>query len=331
MLQVFRSGHPIAYFWLLVFTVVLHGGIWFASSSTDVAPHFLFQELFEKLHALPDVFYNLLFLLAIYLTALLNNYFFTHFRLVPYSSLIPAFVFVLVSACLIDHQYAVGFLFSLFPLILGLLVYFNACLKEESSAIETTFFGAFIVGIFAVLYIPAYFLLPILLLISLIFRGPIGRELFMATFGFFLPLLYLMAFAFLTDQLPDLQAQLQWYALDVAEIFRKTPLFYGLFVVLLLLSFWGIGKSSQLSTQNIILHQKFVRALSFLTLLSFLHLLILPKNEAYTGILFLAFPLSLFIGTHYLNNKTPLGLKFILWAGILGALVWQFGHFIFSI
>jgi hypothetical protein len=276
-------------------------------------PVILYSLLFQYLSATP-VLASLSGLVVVVISALWLNLLLTRHEIVPKSSSLVSFLFILLMCSHPDQMTLTPVNISVLlflPLLKALLEAYN-----RQDPVDLTFSAGFIISFSALFYLPSFLYYGFLLTAFLVYRSVKWREWAGSFIGLITPALFLAAWWFWTDRLPEMAAQ---YAACFSKMTFSNPwqtadkLIPAIFILVFVLA----GMSYNFNH----LSERTVETRKKLILLSWLMIWTAATFPFAGSLLFihpeLAFPaLAPFLSNVYLSRKKPFRWELLLWAFI---------------
>jgi hypothetical protein len=201
LLKLFKNRGPESYIFLLFYSFILNGVLYFkALENFEFSNSFLFAYFELDLSVLPKTLLVSISILTLYVQALFINNIVSKFRLSHEPSMLPGFMFVTIvsifsEVILLNPSFLAMFLLLL--VIQNLLPTFDL-----ENVIQRMFYISFYIGIGSLVYSPLVFFIFMVLISFPILKSPKASEYFIIPIGFITPF-YLVGLAFyMYDSLP---------------------------------------------------------------------------------------------------------------------------------
>ena len=200
LIKFFKSSFLSQYLFIALAIVILwipafrqHN---FLSSREDPSPLF---GIFRATGQLSGIFTGITLLGCITILTFLVNKIFTRNDLLPLSSTLSSFIFIVIVSSVAAFQ-------VLSPVMMAsvlLLFLLDSLLKiiDEEEPYERVFNAGFVISLASMFYLPAIFFVALLFITLLIARISAWREWFIAIAGMITPYLFLAAYYYWTDTL----------------------------------------------------------------------------------------------------------------------------------
>jgi hypothetical protein len=170
--------------------------------------------------------------------AVLLNAVFNSHEFLDKNTYIISLIYVVMTPMFVPLNQFSPVLFAHFFLIATLSIVFQ--LKQNTDG-KMTVFNAGILLSFAMIFLPYLLLLiPIILIMNVVIRPFLWRELFLCLAGMSLPLIYYLSYLFLSDQFQFTWAFPVWKLHNVKTALNEYPM-VGFFFVLLFISLFSLG------------------------------------------------------------------------------------------
>ncbi len=206
MVAIFRSYHLSAIFLLFIYTVLLRL-VLFVEPVIFQAPentNFLSEITYNVLASFVQeqfYFYHIISGLIIFFQALYFNHLINYYRILPKSSYLPAFSFIMVSSLFVEFMLLTPPLIANTFLLFALGRIFAWYKKEKVTA--AIFDTGFLISIASLFFFP-YIAFFLFLLASITILRPFSlREYMIAFIGLLLPYYFIGVYFFWHNQLPE--------------------------------------------------------------------------------------------------------------------------------
>lgn len=276
-------------------------------------PVVLYSLLFRYLSGTP-LAASLAGLAVVILSAMWLNLLLTRHEIVPKSSSLAAFLFVLLMCAQPDRMTLTPVNISVLlflPLLKSLLEAYN-----RQDPVDLTFTAGFIISFSALFYLPSVLFYGFLLTAFLVYRSVKWREWAGSFIGLVTPFMFLVVYWLWTDQLREVATQYVSYfsRITVENHWRTAD---RLIPAIFILIFAVIGMAYNFSH----LSERTVETRKKLILLSWMMVWTAATFPFAGSLLFIhpaiAFPaLAPFLSNFYLSRKKPFRWELLLWAFI---------------
>ena len=261
--------------------------------------------------------------LLIFFQALLINRLVIKHRISKEATHIPGLLFILLSAFLHDFLFLTPELLSLTFIILAIHV--SMTTYNEKEAAGAVFTVGFLIGLSSLFYFPHYYFFLIGLLSLFILKSIDIKDVLQYTTGFILPTFFHSSLEFSIGHSPNVLPSYFYNNLNLSFTFLIQDLkslimavLIGIVMIITLLSYSLYNQQKPTSTQLKI------NILYWIALFSLLSVVII-KTPGYAHILFLIFPLSIFLAMNFLSAKNRIVAEIVHLFMIIFAIIIQFG------
>jgi hypothetical protein len=194
LIGLFKYRHPFSYFYLLLYTFLLFGVLFF---KPNLNINYDYSILYDRIHLDPSLIPRnwliVISILLVYIFAVLLRTILGRFNLYSDQSVIPSYIFITLSAF---HPGVILLNPSSITIFITLIVVFDLCKASDMEvAVQKLFFTSFIVGIGALIYTPVAFHIIFILITLPLIKTLKFRELLIVPIGFVIPF-YLTGFYF---------------------------------------------------------------------------------------------------------------------------------------
>lgn len=259
----------------------------------------------------------------VFIQALLINRLVIKHRITKDTSHIPGLIYVLLSAFLHEFLFLTPELLSLTFIILAIHVTMTT--YNEKEAAGPVFTVGFLIGLSALFYFPNYFFFLIGLLALFILKSFDLRDFLQFTSGFVLPTMFHSVWEFFISSSQNIFPSYFLNNLNLSFTFLIQDLkslivfiLIGIVVILTLISYGTYNQQKPTSTQLKINILYWVALFSLLTI-------VIIKVPGYAHILFLIFPLSIFLAMNFMSAKNKIVAEIVHLFMIIFAIIIQFG------
>lgn len=231
---------------------------------------------------------------AVFLNAVFNSH-----EFLDKNTYIISLIYVVMTPMFVPLNQFSPVLIAHFFLIATLSIVFQ--LKQNTDG-KMTVFNAGILFSFAMICLPYLLLLiPVILIMNVIIRPFLWRELFLCLAGMSLPLIYYVSYLFLSDQFQFTWSLPVWKLHDYKTTLNKYPM-VGLFFILLFISLFSLGARMLKSSLRL---KKQIQMLGLL----FSVLIVIGSIDFFTSgtLLYLSIaiiPLSYFLTYAFLSKRS---------------------------
>jgi hypothetical protein len=206
LVSIFRSYHPSAIFFLLIYTIALRLVLFIEPvvfripENTNLLSHITYTGL-ATFTGNQNFVYHILSTLLIFFQALYFNYLINYYRILSRSSYLPAFSFILVSSLFIEFTLLTSALIANTFLLFAAARIFAWYKKDKVTG--AIFDTSFLISVASLFFFP-YAVFFIFVLTSLMVLRPFSlREYMIAVIGLLLPYYFLGVYFFWVNQLPE--------------------------------------------------------------------------------------------------------------------------------
>ena len=298
LIRFFKSSYLIQYGLLVILAMLLWLGA-FLHPATQV---FNVNGYLDPAFGLISSFSSSGSTWAIVLAFLLNLFmaFALNFSLIrndltPANSLIPAFVYIVISSVSIQ---VMGLNPILFSTLLIIVAFHNLlAIYSEEDAFDKVFNSGFFIGLASAFYFPSIFFFLFIWITFVVFRLQKWREWVIAFFGLITPYMFIFTWFFLNDKLLPLLISYQDYFSSISFLNFRLDTSWGTFLVfaiMALMTLMAIFRVLASVNEKTILIRKKTWAILWFTIIALLIFIISPANEFY-GLGLLIISISAFI------------------------------------
>lgn len=203
MINIFKALNPLNILRLLLVLLALRGVYWYY---VPEKLEFAFSGVFSRLllpysthYPFPSSVNIILAAAIVFIQALLLNYLVNNYNLLGKPTLLPALMYVTVSAIFMPFLVLSPALICNFLILAALFRLLN--LYKTKDAISTTYDLGLIVALGAIIYIPFIYFFLIIWIGLIIFRPVIWREFLAPVIGFLTVFFFLAVYYYLNNQL----------------------------------------------------------------------------------------------------------------------------------
>ena len=294
MLKLFKNRGPESYIFLLFYSFLLNGVLYFKTiDNFEFSNSFLFAYFEIDLNILPKALLVSISILTLYVQALFINSIVSKFRLSHEHSMLPGFMFVTVvsifsEVILLNPSFLAMFLLLL--VIQNLLPTFDL-----ENVLQRMFYISFYIGIGSLVYSPLVFFIFMVLISFPILKSPKASEYFIIPIGFITPF-YLVGLAFyMYDSLPVyfdfLRESLPaiGYQGETISLNYIIPLSYVLLLVII-----GFVQNVFFMPNKTVRQERYQRVFVIHFVITFLLIILTSLNKAHIGYFF-SIPVGVFL------------------------------------
>ena len=261
--------------------------------------------------------------LLVFIQALLINRLVIKHRIIKDTSHIPGLLYVLLSAFLHDFLFLTPELLSITFIILAIHVTMTT--YNEKEAAGPVFTVGFLIGVSALFYFPGYFFFLIGLLALFILKSFDIRDFLQYVSGFLLPTFFHSVWEYFIASTPSIFPSYFLNNLNLSFTFLIQDLkslivsiLIGIVMLVTLISYSSYNQQKPTATQLKINIFYWIALFSLLTI-------VIIKIPGYAHILFLIFPLSVFLAMNFMSAKNKIVAEIVHLFMIIFAIIIQFG------
>ena len=318
LVRLINSRHLLGYL-LLVMICLLQSLVTFFFKEQDlgIAGMPLFE--FLKFISLNSHFiHSLLWAMVVFITAIWLSKISEKYRLFEKKSLMPAFIFILISGTFSNfHQYNPVIFSAIFLLLLVNILYST---YRKEFIFPKAFDAGFAVGMASLFYFPTIIFLGLIWIGFFILRAFNWREWVIPVLGCFVPYFFAFTYFYWMDDLPGLFKNMwipvnlenSWTGFTLAE---KTVI--GITGLLLIVSVSGFMK--KISSGNIAKQKYFLIILWYIALV-IVSAIVFPISII-SHLFLLVMPVSLIITSYLDTIKKNWYLELIIWTMIISVVL----------
>ncbi len=201
LIKIFKTN----YFLQLILIFLISTLLWlhsFANPEAVFKPAFaspLYNLLYDVIRSLPIISVVVAAFVLVICEGFLVNFIFTENGLIPKTTLLPAFIYILLMSY--DHvalTLTPVIIVNLF-LILGLRALFQSAHSGDS--LGKIYISSLLFSMATLFYLPALIYWLLIIIVFIIYKSYHWREWFVSILGFLAPFLFVATFLFLTDEL----------------------------------------------------------------------------------------------------------------------------------
>lgn len=317
LIGLFKNKNPFEYVFLLFYTFVFYGILFFKVDIKPVIEYSFLSDLLKIDPAIiPKNYFILISIIMAYIQVVLFFGMIRKFGLTNDQSLISAFIYITLTGFFPGMIILSPSSISFFILI---IVIYNLFLSYDIEfPLQKFFFVALYIGVASILYSPMSIFLLFLILVLPALKTPTLRELLIIIIGFLIPFYFLSLYFFMTDQMPFFY---QMILENVPKSFFSGIEKYQLYLpplifaaILFLMAFFKYFFQSGSRTIRIIIYNRILITCIIISIGAFIAL---PANHWLMGPYILA-PASVYIGnmladdSRKIFNQIAFSLLFLL-------------------
>ena len=307
LISFFKSSYLLQYGLLVVLAVMLWIGAFIHPVIQDYNVNIYLNPAFSLISSF-SVSGNLMagiiaFILNLFIAFALN-YSLIKNELAPTNSLIPALIYIVISAVSIRMMGPNPVLFSTLLLIIA---FHNLLgIYSEEDAFNKVFNAGFFIGLASAFYFPAIFFFIFIWITFVVFRLQNWREWIIAFLGLITPYMFIFAWFFLIDEFMFLLFSYQEYFTSISFFNFQgdsnwgTYLIFAIIIIMMVVAIFRVIAS--LSEKTILIRKK-IWAIMWFTLIALLIFLMSPHTEYYSlGLLTISLSAFIAIAFSYVKR-----------------------------
>ncbi len=307
LISFFKSSYLLQYGLLVVLAVLL----WIGAFIHPVIQEFNVNTYLNPAFSLISSFSIPGNLMAVIIAFILNlfiafvlNYSLIKNELAPTNSLIPALIYIVISAVSIRIMGPNPVLFSTLLLIIA---FHNLLgIYSEEDAFDKVFNAGFFIGLASAFYFPTIFFFMFIWITFVVYRIQNWREWVIAFLGLITPFMFIFTWFFLIDELVFLLLSYQEYFASISFFnFQGNSnwVSYLIFAIMTLITLVAIFRVIASLNEKTILFRKKIGALMWFSIIAVLVFFISPHTEYYSlGLLTISISAFIAIALSYINR-----------------------------
>ncbi len=307
LISFFKSSYLLQYGLLVVLAVLL----WIGAFIHPVIQEFNVNTYLNPAFSLISSFSIPGNLMAVIIAFILNlfiafvlNYSLIKNELAPTNSLIPALIYIVISAVSIRIMGPNPVLFSTLLLIIA---FHNLLgIYSEEDAFDKVFNAGFFIGLASAFYFPAIFFFIFIWITFVVFRLQNWREWIIAFLGLITPYMFIFTWFFLIDEFMFLLYSYQEYFTSISffnfqgDSNWATYLIFAIITIMMVVAIFRVIAS--LNEKTILIRKK-IWAIMWFTLIALLIFFMSPHTEYYSlGLLTISLSAFIAIAFSYIKR-----------------------------